>query len=69
MAPTTTYRQSLNPANLARQIADLQNRLIVLAKDKTDQLYLNTIPSKLPHVRKGVRVNATSLPHPVSRAL
>ncbi len=34
-AELTARRDSLNPAQLARQIADLQTRLIVLAKDKT----------------------------------
>lgn len=59
-AQMSTYRESLNPAKIARQINDLQNRLLVLAKDKTDQLYLDTIPSELPDVRKGVRVKAAS---------
>lgn len=34
------YRDSLNPAQIGRDIADLQTRLVVLAKDKTEQLYL-----------------------------
>jgi hypothetical protein len=52
-------RDSLNPAKIAREIAELQTRLLVLAKEKTEQLYLASIPSALPDVRKGVRVNAS----------
>ena len=52
------YRDSLNPAAIGRQIADLQQRLLELAKDKTDQLYLASIPSALPDVRRGIRVKA-----------
>ncbi|WP_211218210.1 DDE-type integrase/transposase/recombinase [Ruania albidiflava] len=59
-AQMSTYRESLNPAKIARQIADLQNRLLVLAKEKTEQLYLATIPSQLPDVRTGVRVKTAS---------
>jgi len=50
------YRDSLNPAAIARQIADLQAALLRLAKDKTEQLYLATIPAALPDVRSGIRV-------------
>ena len=50
------YRDSLNPAAIGRQIADLQAALLRLAKDKTEQLYLAAIPSALPDVRAGVRV-------------
>lgn len=54
------YRESLNPARLAREIAMLQQRLIVLAKAKTEQLYLDTIPTALPELRKGgIRVAAS----------
>lgn len=49
------YRDSLNPAAIARQIADLQNSLLRLAKDKTEQLYLTSIPAALPDVRAGIR--------------
>lgn len=51
-----TYRDSLNPAAIARQIADLQAVLLKLAKDKTEQLYLTTIPTALPEVRSGIRI-------------
>ncbi len=50
-----TYRDSLNPAKIGREIADLQNRLLLLAKEKTEQLYLASIPTALPDVRKGIR--------------
>ena len=58
-AELTAYRDQLNPAAIARQIADLQARLLVLAKDKTEQRYLATIPSALPDVRKGIRIKAS----------
>jgi transposase InsO family protein len=50
------YRDSLNPAAIARQIADLQAGLLRLAKDKTEQLYLSCIPAALPDVKAGIRV-------------
>jgi hypothetical protein len=49
------YRETLNPAAIARQIADLQTALLRLAKDKTEQLYLASIPAALPDVRSGIR--------------
>lgn len=55
----TAYRDSLNPAKIARDIADLQNRLLALAKEKTEQLYLATIPTALPDIRKGIRIKAS----------
>lgn len=58
-AELTAYRDSLNPAAIARQIADLQARLLVLAKDKTEQLYLASVPTALPHVRRGIRIKAS----------
>ena len=51
----TTYRDSLNPA----KIAELQTRLLVLAKEKTEQLYLASIPTALPDIRKGIHVKAS----------
>ncbi|UMB71662.1 integrase catalytic domain-containing protein [Mycobacterium paraterrae] len=54
-----TYRDSLNPAAMGRQIADLQNRLLQLAKEKTEQLYLASIPTALPDTRKGIRIKAS----------
>jgi len=64
LAPTQqaelfAYRDSLNPAKIAREIAELQTRLLVLAKDKTEQLYLASIPTALPDVHKGIRVKAS----------
>jgi hypothetical protein len=63
LAPTqeaelVAYRDNLNPAAFARQIADLQAVLLKLAKDKTEQLYLATIPTALPDVRGGIGVKA-----------
>lgn len=58
-AELTAYRDSLNPAKIAREIAELQTRLLVLAKEKTEQLYLASIPTALPDVRKGVHVKAS----------
>ena len=55
-AELLAYRDNLNPAAIGRQIADLQAALLRLAKDKTEQLYLAAIPSALPDVRAGVRV-------------
>jgi hypothetical protein len=53
------YRDSLNPAAIAREIADLQAVLLKLAKDKTEQLYLASVPAALPDVRKGIRIKAS----------
>jgi len=58
-AELTAYRDSLNPAQIAREIADLQTVLLKLAKDKTEQLYLATIPTALPEVRNGIRIKAS----------
>lgn len=55
----TAYRESLNPAQLARDIADLQAALLKLAKDKTEQLYLASFPSALPDLRNGIRIKAS----------
>ncbi len=57
-AELTAYRDSLNPAKIGREIADLQNRLLLLAKEKTEQLYLASIPTALPDIRKGIRTKA-----------
>ena len=56
-AELVAYRDSLNPAQIARAIADLQTVLLKLAKDKTEQLYLATIPTALPDVRSGIRTS------------
>ena len=47
-----SYRNQLNPAAITRRIIELQDVLIRLAKDKTDQLYLAQFPSILPDVHK-----------------
>lgn len=52
------YRDTLNPAKIAREIADLQARLLLLAKEKTEQLYLASLPADAPDITKGVRVKA-----------
>lgn len=58
-AELVAYRDSLNPAQIAREIADLQTVLLKLAKEKTEQLFLASIPSALPDIRKGIRVKAS----------
>ncbi len=58
-AELTAYRDSLNPAKIGREIADLQNRLLMLAKEKTEQLHLASIPTGLPDIRKGIRIQAS----------
>ena len=58
-ADLTAHRDSLNPAQIAREIADLQTVLLKLAKDKTEQLYLATIPTALPEVRNGIQIKAS----------
>jgi hypothetical protein len=58
-AELTAYRDTLNPAELARRIGDLQDRLAQLAKDKTEQLYLAGFPSTLPDVHRGILVQAS----------
>ncbi|MGH3563307.1 MAG: transposase [Mycobacterium sp.] len=58
-AELIAFRDNLNPAQLAREIADLQSRLLILAKEKTEQLYLASIPTALPDIRKGIRTKAS----------
>lgn len=58
-AELLAHREGLNPAKIAREIAELQTRLLILAKNKTEQLYLASVPSALPDVRKGIRTNAS----------
>jgi hypothetical protein len=64
LAPTqaaelVAHRNSLNPAAIGRDIADLQSVLLKLAKDKTEQLYLASFPLALPDISKGIRVKAS----------
>ncbi len=58
-AQMIAYRNSLDPDAIARRIAELQRQLMKLAAAKTDQMYLASIPSALPDVRKGIRVKAS----------
>jgi hypothetical protein len=58
-AELVAYRDTLNPAAIGREIAALQAVLLKLAKDKTEQLYLASIPTALPDVRKGIRTKAS----------
>lgn len=58
-ADLLAYRASLNPAAIAREIADLQAVLLKLAKHKTEQLYLAGIPTALPDIRGGIRIKAS----------
>ncbi|WP_258142187.1 MULTISPECIES: transposase family protein [unclassified Arthrobacter] len=58
-AELTAYRDTLNPAELARRIDDLQDRLARLAKNKTEQLYLADSPSRLPDVHRGILIPAS----------
>ena len=53
------YRASLNPAAIGREIADLEAVLLELAKHKTEQLYLASIPTALPDLRGGIRIKAS----------
>ena len=57
-ADLIAYRDGLNPAKIGREIADLQKRLLLLAKEKTEQLYLSSLPIALPDIRKGIRTKA-----------
>jgi len=58
-AELTAYRDSLNPAELARRIHAEQQTLIKLAKDKTDQLHLAAAKPR-PDTNRGIRLRQTS---------
>ncbi|MFC7752050.1 hypothetical protein [Tsukamurella soli] len=58
-AELTAYRDSLNPAHLAREIHELQIRLTLLAQEKTERMEPASIPSALPDVRKGIHVKVS----------
>jgi hypothetical protein len=51
----TAYRDSLNPLELARRIAELQGRLIDLAKDKTDRMR-DKLERKHPDTDTGIKI-------------
>ena len=61
-AAELVFRDSLNPAVIAREIADLQAVLLKLAKDETEQFYLTSIPTALPDARAGIRIRASVTP-------
>lgn len=46
-------------AQIGQEIANLQTRLLVLAEDKTEQLYLASIRNALPNIRNGIRIKAS----------
>ena len=56
--PLSGKHRAPHPAAIDREIADIQAMLLTLAKDKTEQLYLATIPTALPDVRRGIRIKA-----------
>lgn len=58
IADLIAYRESLRPAQIARDIAELQESQLKLAGDNTNQLYLASLPNPLPDVRRSVRGKA-----------
>jgi len=44
----TGYRDSLNPAKIAAEIAQIKERLLVLSRKETEQFYLTSFPSAPP---------------------
>ena len=54
----TAHRDRLNPAEIARRIHELQLQLTLLAKDKTEQIYLASFTTALPDISKGIRIKA-----------
>lgn len=59
VADLTTYRDSLNPAEIGHQIGNLQAALLKLAAEKTEQIYLASVPTALPDIRNGIRFKAS----------
>lgn len=57
VAELTAYRDSLNPMKIAKEIARIQDRLLDMSKDKTDQLYRRSLPAPLPDVAGGIRTS------------
>ncbi len=55
----TAYRDSLNPLDLARRITELQNKLIELAKDKTDRMR-DKLEHALPDTDAGIKIQEAS---------
>ncbi len=65
-AELLAYRDSLNPAGIAREIADLQSRLLVLAKDKPNNSTSHRSPPRFP---RSAKASGSSPPDtPFSRA-
>ncbi len=58
-AEMTAYRDSLNPLDLARRITELQNKLIELAKDKTDRMR-DKLEHALPDTDAGIKIQEAS---------
>lgn len=58
MVEMKAYRDNLNPAKIVPEICWVPGRLLVLSREKTEQLYLASFPSAWPDVRKRVRVKA-----------
>ena len=57
----TAHLDSLNPPKIAREIAELQTRMLIVAKDEIEQLCLASIPTLLPDVGKGMPIKARSV--------
>ena len=58
-AELIAYRDSLNPAKLGREIADLQRALMKAAAEKTDQLYLASLPKPALDARRHIQTRAS----------
>jgi hypothetical protein len=54
------YRDRLNPADLARRIQSLQDRLTALARQATLDLQATTTPKPLPDTARSVRLRRTA---------
>jgi len=59
-AELTAYRDGLNPADLARRIQTLQDRLTALAREATLNLQAATAPKPLPDTARSVRLRKAS---------
>lgn len=58
-AELEAYRDTLNPARIGREIADLQRALMKAAADKTDALYLANLPKPPLETRRHIRTRAS----------
>lgn len=59
-ASLTAYRDRLNPADLARRIQSLQDRLTALAREATLDLQAAATPKPLPDTARSVRLRKAS---------